>query len=120
MVPAVQVVVEVAIVAVPILAAIVFHEVAHGAVANAFGDPTAARAGRLTLNPLPHIDPVGTVLLPGFLLVTAFVMGTSPFVFGWAKPVPVAYRRLRHPRRDAVLVALAGPGTNLLLASLSA
>jgi Zn-dependent protease len=115
-----SVIAQVVLSAVPILAAIVFHEVAHGAVAYLLGDPTAARLGRLTLNPLPHIDPVGTVLLPGFLLVTAFLMGTSPFVFGWAKPVPVDYRQLRHPRRDAVLVALAGPLTNLGLATLSA
>ena|SRR6266849_1790348 len=120
MVPAVQVVVEVAIVAVPILAAIVFHEVAHGAVANAFGDPTAARAGRLTLNPLPHIDPFGTVILPGLLLLMAHVFRVRAFVFGYARPVPVDFTRLRHPRRDAVLVALAGPATNLVLATLSA
>lgn len=115
-----RVVAQVALSAVPMLAAIVFHEVAHGAVAYVLGDPTAARAGRLTLNPLPHIDPVGSVLLPGFLLVTSFMAGSSPFVFGWAKPVPVDYRQLRHPRRDSILVALAGPGTNLLLATLSA
>ncbi len=115
-----SVIAQVALSAVPILAAIVFHEVAHGAVAYVLGDPTAARYGRLTLNPLPHIDPVGTVLLPAFLLVASFLMGTSPFVFGWAKPVPVDYRQLRHPRRDAVLVALAGPVTNLLLATVSA
>jgi len=115
-----SVIAQVVLSAVPILAAIVFHEVAHGAVAFLLGDPTAARHGRLTLNPLPHIDPIGTVLLPGFLLVTSFLMGTSPFVFGWAKPVPVDYRQLHHPRRDAVLVALAGPLTNLLLATLSA
>ena len=115
-----SVVAQVVLSAVPILAAIVFHEVAHGAVAYLLGDPTAARYGRLTLNPLPHIDPVGTVLLPGFLLVTSFLMGTQPFVFGWAKPVPVDYRQLRHPRRDAVLVAVAGPLTNLLLATVSA
>jgi Zn-dependent protease len=115
-----RVVAQVALSAVPMLAAIVFHEVAHGAVAYVLGDPTAARHGRLTLNPLPHIDPVGTVLLPGFLLVTSFLTGTSPFVFGWAKPVPVDYRQLRHPRRDSVLVALAGPVTNLVLAAIGA
>jgi Zn-dependent protease len=103
-----------------VVAAIVFHEVAHGAVAYACGDPTAARAGRLTLNPIPHIDLFGTIILPGLLLLTPLLLGGRPFVFGWAKPVPVDFRRLRHPRRDAVLVALAGPGTNLVLATLSA
>src|SRR5947199_10414677 len=116
MVPGVRVVAEVAIVAVPILVAIVFHEVAHGAVAYAFADPTAARAGRLTLNPIPHIDPFGTVILPGLL----YVFTHGAFLFGYARPVPVDFRQLRHPRRDAVLVALAGPATNLVLATLSA
>jgi len=115
-----QVVGEIAIFAVPILAAIIFHEVAHGAVAYALGDPTAARHGRLTLNPLPHIDPVGTILLPGFLLLAPYLFGTPAFVFGYARPVPVDVRRLGNPRRDAVLVALAGPVTNLLLAAASA
>src|SRR2546427_12963188 len=116
MVPGVQVVVEVVIVAVPILVAVVFHEVAHGAVAYAFGDPTAARAGRLTLNPIPHIDPFGTVILPGLL----YLFTHGAFLFGYARPVPVDFGRLRHPRRDAVLVALAGPPPNLVLATASA
>src|SRR5256712_3272723 len=116
MVPGVRVVAEVAIVAVPILVAIVFHEVAHGAVAYAFGDPTAARAGRLTLNPIPHIDPFGTVILPGLL----YLFTHGALLFGYARPVPVDFGRLRHPRRDAVLVALAGPATNLVLATVSA
>src|SRR2546422_742243 len=120
MVPGAQVIAEVAIVAVPILAAIVFHEVAHGAVAYAFGDPTAARAGRLTLNPLSHIDPFGTVILPGLLLLLPRLLGTPTVLFGYARPVPVDFRQLRHPRRDAVLVALAGPATNLVLATVSA
>jgi Zn-dependent protease len=115
-----RVIAELAVMAVPVLAAIVFHEVAHGAVAFACGDPTAARHGRLTLNPLPHIDPIGTVILPAVLLLLPLVFGTPALVFGYARPVPVDYRRLRHPRRDAVLVALAGPGTNLVLAVLSA
>src|SRR5919201_468785 len=102
MVLGVQVVAEVAIVAVPVVAAIVFHEVAHGAVAYAFGDPTAARAGRLTLNPLPHIDPFGTIILPGLLLLAPYVLGMRAFVFGYARPVPVDFRQLGHPRRDAV------------------
>src|SRR3989442_2449030 len=120
MVPGAQVIAEVAIVAVPILAAIVFHEVAHGAVAYACGDPTAARAGRLTLNPLSHIDPFGTVILPGLLLLLPRLLGTPTVLFGYARPVPVDFRQLRHPRRDAVLVALAGPATNLVLATVSA
>ena len=97
MVPGVRVVAEVAIVAVPILVAIVFHEVAHGAVAYAFGDPTAARAGRLTLNPIPHIDPFGTVILPGLL----YLFTHGALLFGYARPVPVDFGRLRHPRRGS-------------------
>jgi Zn-dependent protease len=112
---------EVAIVTVPVLAAIVFHEIAHGAVAYLLGDPTAARAGRLTLNPLPHLDPVGSLLVPALLLfLVPLLFGTRPMLFGYAKPVPVDVNRLRRPRRDAVLVALAGPATNLLLAAVSA
>lgn len=111
---------SIAILAVPLLAAIVFHEVAHGAVAYLCGDPTAARAGRLTLNPIPHIDPIGSVLLPGMLLIAPMILGTPPFVFGYAKPVPVDPRYFRHPTRDEIMVSLAGPGTNLVLAALSA
>jgi Zn-dependent protease len=114
-----QTIAYIAIVAVPLLAAIILHEVAHGAVAYVLGDPTAARHGRLTLNPIPHIDPMGTILVPGLLLLAARLLGTSPFVFGWAKPVPIDPRRFANPRRDSVLVAVAGPATNLLLAALS-
>ncbi|HSD11625.1 MAG TPA: site-2 protease family protein [Candidatus Binatia bacterium] len=99
----------------PILVAVVFHEVAHGYVANWFGDDTARRAGRLTLNPLPHIDPFGSVILPLLLLAT-----NAGFLFGWAKPVPVDFRALRNPKRDMVFVAAAGPLTNLALATASA
>ena len=95
---------------VPLVIAIVFHEVAHGLVARRLGDPTAAQKGRLSLNPIRHIDPFGTVILPMVL-----ALAQAP-IFGWAKPVPVDYRRLGKPRRDMVLVALAGPGMNLLLA----
>jgi Zn-dependent protease len=105
---------QVALWSLPILAAVIFHEVAHGAMALRLGDDTASRLGRLTLNPLPHIDPIGTILMPGLLL-----MAGAP-VFGYARPVPVDYSRLRNPRRDMVLVALAGPGTNIILAALSA
>jgi Zn-dependent protease len=115
-----RVVAQIAIYAVPILAAIVFHEVAHGGIAYLLGDPTAARHGRLTLNPLPHIDPFGTIVLPGLLLLAPLLFGTPAFVFGYARPVPVDVRRLRRPRRDSVLVALAGPATNFGLAAVSA
>jgi Zn-dependent protease len=98
----------------PIVFAVTFHEAAHGFVARLFGDDTATRAGRVTFNPLKHIDPLGTVLLPALLLVT------SGFMFGYAKPVPVNFGRLRPLRWGMVLVAAAGPGTNVLLAILSA
>jgi Zn-dependent protease len=94
----------------PVIFAVTFHEAAHGFIAYRLGDDTAWRLGRVTFNPLKHIDPFGTVILPALLLVT------SGFLFGYAKPVPVDFGRLRHPRRDMVLVALAGPGTNVLLA----
>ena len=105
---------EIAVWLVPLVIAIVFHEVAHGLVARQLGDPTAEERGRLSLNPIRHIDPFGTIILPLALAVTH-----AP-VFGWAKPVPVDYRRLNNPRRDMVLVALAGPGMNLLLALIGA
>lgn len=101
---------EIAVWLVPLVIAIVFHEVAHGLVARRLGDSTAEAKGRLSLNPIRHIDPFGTVILPMLLAISH-----AP-VFGWAKPVPVNYGRLRNPRRDMVLVALAGPGMNLLLA----
>jgi len=100
----------------PLVMAIVLHELAHGWVARALGDDTAARAGRLSLNPLRHLDPVGSFLVPGLLAAGAYATGTRPVLFGWARPVPIDGSRLRHPRRDMVLVALAGPLTNLLLA----
>ena len=89
---------------------IILHEVSHGVVANWCGDDTAKRAGRLSLNPIRHIDPIGTVLLPILLIVTTHL------AFGWAKPVPIRVDRLRHPRNQAVLVGLAGPATNIVLA----
>jgi Zn-dependent protease len=96
---------------IPLIFAIVLHEVAHGFVAFRLGDDTARRAGRLTLNPLKHIDPIGTVALPLLLILTK-----SPFVFGWAKPVPVNFARLRPLRKGMLLVALAGPLSNFLQA----
>ena len=96
--------------ALPVIFAITLHEVAHGWVASLFGDQTARLSGRLTLNPLKHIDPIGTVILPLFMLMT------SSFIFGWAKPVPVDPRNLRYPRRDMAIVALAGPASNILMA----
>jgi Zn-dependent protease len=99
----------------PLLIAITFHEAAHGFVAHHFGDNTALERGRVSFNPLKHIDPFGTVILPAMLLLSH-----SPFLFGYAKPVPVNFRALRHPRIDMVWVALAGPGTNIALALLAA
>lgn len=102
-------------VALPLMLAIVLHEYAHGWVANALGDPTARLLGRLTLNPLPHIDPFGSIIMP--LLCLLFPGG---FFIGWAKPVPINPARLHHPRRDMALVAAAGPAMNVVLAVLSA
>ncbi len=99
----------------PLLIAITFHEAAHGFVARACGDDTASKLGRVTLNPIKHIDPFGTILLPAILLLSH-----SPFLFGYAKPVPVNFRALNHPRMDMVWVAAAGPATNILLATLAA
>lgn len=99
---------------VPLALAITFHEVAHGWVARANGDMTAARQGRLTLNPISHVDPVGTIILPMFLAIVG-----AP-IFGWAKPVPVDQRNLRDPRWDMVKVAAAGPATNIVLGVIGA
>jgi Zn-dependent protease len=99
----------------PIVIAITFHEAAHGFVAYRLGDNTARRLGRVSFNPLKHIDPFGTLLLPAILLLS-----NSPFLFGYAKPVPVNFRALRHPRLGMVWVALAGPATNIALALVAA
>lgn len=105
----------IAIYAIPVIIAITLHEAAHGFAARHFGDDTAARAGRITLNPLKHIDLFGTILLPAFLLLTK-----AGFLFGYAKPVPVNFSALRHPKRDMIWVAAAGPGMNVVLALASA
>ena len=100
---------------IPVILAITLHEAAHAFVARFLGDDTASRLGRVSLNPLKHIDPVGTILLPGILL-----LARSPFLFGYAKPVPVNFSALRNPRRDMVWVAAAGPAMNIALATVAA
>jgi len=99
----------------PVVLAVTLHEAAHGFAAHRLGDDTAYRLGRVTLNPFKHIDLVGTILMPAILLLLR-----SPFLFGYAKPVPVNFDALRHPRRDMVLVAVAGPATNIVLATIAA
>ncbi len=106
---------DIAAFAVPAVIAITTHEAAHGFVADKLGDDTARRLNRVTFNPFRHIDSFGTIILPAILLIAR-----SPFLFGWAKPVPVNFQRLHHPRRDMVLVAAAGPGINIALAIISA
>jgi Zn-dependent protease len=103
------------IAAIPILVAITFHEVAHGFVANKFGDPTAKMMGRLSFNPLVHIDPIGTVVVP----VMLFILSNGSFIFGTAKPVPVNFYNLRRPRRDSAIVSAAGPVMNIMIAFIS-
>lgn len=100
---------------IPVIVAITFHEAAHGFVAHLLGDDTAWRLGRVSFNPARHIDPFGTILLPGILLLMH-----APFLFGYAKPVPVNFRALRSPRRDMILVAAAGPAMNVVLAVIAA
>jgi len=102
--------------ALPVLIAITMHEAAHGFVANLCGDPTARLMGRVTLNPFAHIDKFGTVVLPILCIISGWALSGTPFVFGYAKPVPVSMSRLNNPRRDMMLVAAAGPGINVLLA----
>jgi Zn-dependent protease len=104
-----QIVQGLAVGAIPVLFAITLHEVAHGLAARYFGDHTAEMLGRLSLNPIKHIDPVGTIVVPALMFVT------SGFLFGWAKPVPVNFRNLRNPKRDMIFVALAGPAANIVM-----
>src|SRR5215475_4963298 len=102
--------------AVPVVFAITLHEAAHGYVARLFGDQTAYMLGRVTLNPLKHIDPIGTIAVPGFLIAVSLLTKAPLFIFGWAKPVPVNFGNLRHPKRDMFWVAGAGPGANFAMA----
>ena len=102
----------IAVAALPVIFAITLHEAAHGYAARHFGDPTAWLQGRISLNPLRHIDPIGTVIVPAVILL----LSAGNFLFGWAKPVPVNFGRLRNPKKDMFWVAAAGPGVNLLMA----
>lgn len=106
----------IALYAVPVVFAITLHEASHGYVARMFGDHTATMLGRVTLNPLKHIDPVGTVIVPLALLLLSKLAGGGGFLFGWAKPVPVNFGNLRHPKRDMLWVAAAGPAANFAMA----
>lgn len=105
-----------AIWALPVIFAITLHEAAHGYVARHFGDPTAWQLGRVSLNPLRHIDPVGTIIVPALILATSKLLAGGGILFGWAKPVPVNFGRLRSPKRDMLWVAAAGPFANLAMA----
>jgi len=109
---------KIAVFALPVIFAITLHEAAHGYVARYFGDMTAALQGRITLNPLKHIDPVGTILVPLVILLTSKLLGGGAILFGWAKPVPVNYSALRNPRPHMAWVAAAGPAANLAMAIL--
>ena len=111
-----QIVQTIAIYALPVLFAITLHEAAHGYVARHFGDMTAHAQGRISLNPMRHVDPVGTILVPILILAATLAAGTGGFLFGWAKPVPVNYSALRRPRQHMACVAAAGPGANLAMA----
>jgi Zn-dependent protease len=107
---------KIVVFALPVIYAITLHEAAHGYVARHFGDMTAAAAGRISLNPLKHIDPVGTILVPLVILLASKLLGGGAILFGWAKPVPVNFGRLRRPKQDMLWVAAAGPGINFVMA----
>ncbi|OFZ99960.1 MAG: peptidase M50, partial [Betaproteobacteria bacterium RBG_19FT_COMBO_58_11] len=110
-----DIIVQISVLVIPVLFAITLHEAAHGYVAKYFGDLTAYQAGRISLNPLRHIDPIGTILVPLVVYFSTAAAGQG-FLFGWAKPVPVNFARLRHPKKDMFWVAAAGPAANLLMA----
>lgn len=107
---------KIAIFALPVIFAITLHEAAHGYVARYFGDNTAAAQGRITANPIKHVDPVGTILVPLGILIMSKLFGAGALLFGWAKPVPVNFANLRRPKQDMLWVAAAGPGMNLAMA----
>ncbi len=111
-----SIILGIAIYALPVIFAITLHEAAHGYVAKHYGDLTAYMEGRITLNPIKHIDPVGTIIVPLTLFIIGKVTMGTGFLFGWAKPVPVNFSQLRHPKRDMLWVAAAGPGANLFMA----
>jgi len=111
-----EIIQKISVFALPVIFAITLHEAAHGYVARYFGDMTAAAAGRITVNPLKHIDPVGTILVPLVILLTSKLLGGGAILFGWAKPVPVNFARLRRPKQDMLWVAAAGPGVNFVMA----
>lgn len=110
-----SIIVQISILALPVVFAITLHEAAHGYVAKHLGDLTAYQAGRISLNPLRHIDPIGTVLVPLVIYFTTAAAGGQGLLFGWAKPVPVNFGRLHHPKQDMLWVAAAGPAANLLM-----
>lgn len=112
--------ISLSVIIIPLLLAITLHEAAHGWVADKLGDNTARMLGRVTFNPIKHIDPFGTILLPGIMFFGSMGLSGNPMIFGFAKPVPVNPYNLRSPRRDMILVALAGPVTNLLIAFFAA
>lgn len=107
---------QIAVFALPVIFAITLHEAAHAYAAKYFGDNTAYAAGRMSLDPFRHIDPFGTVLLPMLMLLPALIFGFQPFVFGYAKPVPIDFNRLRNPKKQMAFVALAGPAANFVMA----
>lgn len=113
-----DIILGIAIYALPVIFAITLHEAAHGYLAKHFGDLTAYNEGRISLNPIRHVDPVGTILVPLSLFVVSKLTMGAGFLFGWAKPVPVNFANLRHPKRDMLWVAAAGPGANLVMALL--
>ena len=110
-----DILIKIIMIAIPLIFAITMHEAAHGFIAKLRGDNTAYNLGRVSLNPICHIDPLGTIIIPGFMLLSSLTVG-SPFIFGWAKPVPINYNNLKKPKLDMAFVAIAGPAANLFMA----